>query len=281
MYRIVRKDLRLKCFKKRRAQELTAANRDARLTRAKKLLRLYPQSAVDFIFFSDEKIFTVAPPVNLQNDRVYVPQSSKKRDVAADRLLRTRPTFSKSLMVSVAVSKLGCTELIFVQPGANVNGAYYRDELLVKQMLPAIRQIAGDHFIFQQDSAPAHHRDTIEFLRRSTPQFITPDLWPPNSPGARFSKVPKSDLGTFENRSPDLNPVDYNIWDVMQDRVYKTAIRDLDDLKRRLIAEWSGLQQAEYCRRRCRSVAQTSALLRGNERPSLRTFAVTLQLELV
>jgi len=85
-----------------------AANRDVRLTRAKKLLHLYLQSAVDFIF-SDEKIFTVAPPVNLQND---------------------------TLMVSVAVSKLplkfGFTELIFVQPGAKVNGAYYRDELLAK-----------------------------------------------------------------------------------------------------------------------------------------------------
>ena len=86
VYHIVRKDLRLKCLKKCRSQELTAANRDARLTRAKKLLCLYPQSAVDFIFFSDEKIFIIAPPVNLQNDRVYVPQSSKKRDVAADRL---------------------------------------------------------------------------------------------------------------------------------------------------------------------------------------------------
>ena len=40
---------------------------------------------------------------------------------------------------------------------------------------------------------------------------------------------------------------------------------------------------AEYRRRRGRSVAQTSALLRGNERPSLRTIALglTLQLELV
>ena len=28
-------------------------------------------SAVEFIFFSDEKIFTVAAPVSLQNDRVY------------------------------------------------------------------------------------------------------------------------------------------------------------------------------------------------------------------
>jgi len=55
----------------------------------------------------------------LQNDRVYVPQSRKKRNVAADRLLRTRPTFNTSLMVLVTVSKLGCTELIFVEPGAN------------------------------------------------------------------------------------------------------------------------------------------------------------------
>jgi len=30
----------------------------------------------------------------------------------------------------------------------------------------------------------------------------------------------------------------------MQERVYKTAIKDLDDLKRHLIVEWSGLQQS-------------------------------------
>ena len=30
----------------------------------------------------------------------------------------------------------------------------------------------------------------------------------------------------------------------MQERVYKTAIKVLDDLKRRLIVEWSGLQQS-------------------------------------
>ena len=78
------------------------------------MLRKFPQSAVDFIFFSDEKIFTIAAPVNLQNDRVYAAEGVKKRDIPAKRLLRKRPTFSKSLMVSVAVSKLGCTEMIFV-----------------------------------------------------------------------------------------------------------------------------------------------------------------------
>jgi len=58
-------------------------------------------------------------------------------------------------------------------------------------------------FVFQQDSAPAHRaRDTIELLRHNTPDFIAPDMWPPNS--------------------PDLNLVDYVIWSVMQERVYQT-----------------------------------------------------------
>jgi len=51
-------------------------------------------------------------------------------------------------MVSVAVSKLGFTDLIFVEPGVKVNGAYYRDVLLQKEMLPAICSIAGEVFIF-------------------------------------------------------------------------------------------------------------------------------------
>ena len=35
-----------------------------------------------------------------------------------------------SLMVSVAVSKVGKSSIFFVEPGAKVNGAYYREKLL-------------------------------------------------------------------------------------------------------------------------------------------------------
>ena len=59
-------------------------------------------------------------------------------------------------MVSVAVSKLGYTDLIFVKPKVKVDGAYYQDVLLSHQMLSAARHLAGDVFVFQQDSAPAH-----------------------------------------------------------------------------------------------------------------------------
>jgi transposase len=224
VHNIVRRDLGFKCLKKKRAQELTEANKLSRFVRAKQLLRHYPQHQVEFIWFTDEKVFTVASPINPQNDRLYVPAGMRKKTVSADRLLHTRPTFSKSLMVSVGVSSLGCTELIFVEPGVKINGAHYRDVLLAQHLLPAIRELSGDYFIFQQDGAPAHRAyETVEFLRRETPDFISPALWPPNS--------------------PDLNPVDYKVWGVLQDRVYRTRIRDVQHLRERLVEEWSHFDQ--------------------------------------
>jgi len=64
-------------------------------------------------------------------------------------------------MVSTAVSKMGMTELIFVVPGMKVNGQYYRDALLSQQMLPAIKHVAGDAFVFQQNNAPSRRARTI------------------------------------------------------------------------------------------------------------------------
>ena len=104
-----------------------------------------------------------------------------------------------------------------------MDGAYYRD-VLRQQMLPAIRQLAGDVYVLQQDNAPAHlARDTVELLRRETPSFILPDLWPANS--------------------PDLNPVDYSIWGCVQQRsLYQKPVNDVDQLKQRLTEIWSGVK---------------------------------------
>lgn len=224
VWRIVKNDLHLRCLKKRRAQELTEANKQARFQRSCQLLRLYPASLVNFIWFTDEKLFTVAAPSNNQNDRIYVPAGTRKRDVPANRLLRTRPTFSKSLMVSVGVSAHGRTNIHFIEPGVKVNGQYYRDVLLKQGLLPDIRDITDEYFIFQQDSAPAHRaRDTVALLETETPDFIPPTLWPPNS--------------------PDLNPVDYKIWSVMQEKVYISRICDVSELRSRIVEAWDEMDQ--------------------------------------
>ena len=80
-----------------------------------------------------------------------------------------------------------------------------------QQMPPVMYHIAGDTY-----NALAHcTRDTVQLLQQETPKFIAPDLWPPNS--------------------PDLNPVNYRVWGLIQERVYKTAVRDTADLKQCLI----------------------------------------------
>lgn len=221
--RILKNDLRLRCFKKHRATELTEANKIARLHRARQLLVKYPPSLVNFIVFTDEKVFTVARPTNSQNDRVYARVGTTKKHIPAARLLRTRPTFSRSLMVSVGVSALGTTNIHFIEPGVKVNGQYYREDLLKQKLLPDIRQLS-EFYVFQQDGAPAHRaRETVEMLKNDTPDFIPPTLWPPNS--------------------PDLNPVDYKVWSVMQEKVYKKPIKDIEELRESIISAWEDMDQ--------------------------------------
>ena len=50
VHRIVKKKLQLKCLKKINAQELTAHNKQARMTRAQQLLNQYPNLTVNFMF---------------------------------------------------------------------------------------------------------------------------------------------------------------------------------------------------------------------------------------
>ena len=69
-------------------------------------------------------------------------QSVYQEATHRSQLLRTRLTFSWSVMVSVAVSTMGMTELIFFDPRVKVNRQYYCDVLLSQQMLPAINRVA-------------------------------------------------------------------------------------------------------------------------------------------
>jgi len=43
--------------------------------------------------------------------------------------------------------------------------------------------------------------------------------------------------------SPDLNPVDYKIWGILQERIYKTSSKDVDDLQCRIAQEWDKFDQ--------------------------------------
>jgi len=40
------------------------------------------------------------------------------------------------------------------------------------------------------------------------------------------------------SNSPDMNPVDYSIWGILHERVYRSQIHDVKELKERLLREW-------------------------------------------
>jgi len=88
---------------------------------------------------------------------------------------------------------------------AKINSVYYCHNVLEQGLLPHIRRLSNDNFLFQQDGAPAHcSRHTVVYLRSHVPEFIEPENWPPNS--------------------PDLNPVDYSVWGALQQMVYRHKI---------------------------------------------------------
>src|SRR6218665_3098820 len=57
----------------------------------------------------------------------------------------------------------------------------------------------------------------MAFLERKVRDFISPTMWPPNS--------------------PDLNPVDHSIWSELQEKVYQFTTAYVSELDRRLINE--------------------------------------------
>ena len=67
---------------------------------------------------------------------------------------------------------------------------------------------------------------TVELLCQETPNILALNPRPPNS--------------------PDLSPVDYEIWAVMQHRVYHRQVHSVDDLKRQLIHVWCRLEKSIF-----------------------------------
>ena len=82
-------------------------------------------------------------------------------------------------------------------------------------LLPAIRRLSGNCLAEQCTCTLRRARATVALLHQETSDFLAPNVWPPNS--------------------PDLSPVDYELWAVMQHRIYHIQIHSVDELKRRLV----------------------------------------------
>ena len=129
----------------------------------------------------------------------------------------------KSVMVWAGICGTGKSPVVFVKPGVKINQVEYL-KILKKKVLPwSQKHFKQVPWVFQQDSAPKHRAITVqEWCSKNFPDFITWKEWPPSS--------------------PDLNPMDFSIWNILQERACKKPHKSLRTLKSALIKEWSNLE---------------------------------------
>lgn len=214
MSRIIKEDLGLSAYKRHTGHLLTAALKEKRKRKSKSLLSRYTKNAHRQILFTDEKIFTVEESFNKQNDRVYV-RSSREASQLIPKVQRGH--HPASVMVWWGVSYEGVTKLHFCERGVKTSANVYQSTVLEPIVKPLSQSLFNNKpWTFQQDSAPGHKaKTTQDWLKKNVPDFISTVDWPAGS--------------------PDLNPLDYKLWSVLEGMACSTRHPNIESLKRALV----------------------------------------------
>ena len=150
-------------------------------------------------------------PSNCQNDRVYyAPVGTKKRLTVTDpsRQQRMRSTFGRSVIMSVAVSKWVWLNW-FCRPSGEGG----------RPVLPRCRAVSAD--VSSNQTYRSIRRWHFRVSTRQCSGTSRPRHHPAAAADTRLHCLWSWPLAPYN--SPDLNPVNYKIWGVMQQRVYKCA----------------------------------------------------------
>lgn len=131
-----------------------------------------------------------------------------------------RRHFPKSVMVWAGITSSGKTPLVFVERGVKINANVYQERILRDVVKPwSQRHFKKRRWTFQQDWAPAHSaKSTMNFCEAHFPNTWGKDLWPANS--------------------PDLNPMDFSVWGILESKACATNHTTVESLKRALQKAW-------------------------------------------
>ena len=180
-----------------------------RLDRAQILLSRIEEATLPNRIFSDKKKFDVEQYFNAQNDRVWTKDGEVKSGGSHQK------TGIYSVMVWAAVTANGRSPLVFVDQGIELKEENYQTDILEGSLLIWTQgHFKKRQWSFQQDSAPSHRaKKTQEWLSANVPQFISKEEWPPSS--------------------PELNPLDFSIWSILESKVSANSHQNVKSLKKK------------------------------------------------
>lgn len=210
VHRMLKNDLKLKAYKKTVEPLLTDLQKTKRIKFCHWIRNTFTKEETLRILFSDEKMFDIDGVYNSQNDRVWAATRAEADENGGKKQKRK---FPQKVMVWLGACSKGLTPLVILDNGT-VNKDRYISEVL-PVALKFGRKVFGNDFTFQQDGATCHtHKESQQWCADNFPAFLHKTRWPPNS--------------------PDLNPLDYCVWDelghaIKWDRVTnkKTLIDEL------------------------------------------------------
>jgi hypothetical protein len=101
----------------------------------------------------------------------------------------------------------------FFQKDERLNGQTYHDQLLPFYQKEGYELFGHKDWGLQQDGASSHTDAKVQqWCRNHFKFFIPKERWPPNS--------------------PELNPLDYSIWDSISNDIDYGKVETIDDLRR-------------------------------------------------
>ena len=210
--RILQKDLNLQVYKHRVESLLTNGQKVKRIKFANWIRNHFRKEQTLKILFSDEKFFDLNGMYNAQNDRIW---STNRNKADKDGGIKQKQKFPQKAMVWLGACSKGVTPLVILDKGT-VNHGWY-----IKKVLPAAlkygNEMFGDDWTFQEGGPTSHtHHLTQQWCHDNFPAFIDKNHWPPNS--------------------PDLNPLDYSIWNELFHQMkwnkIKSKLTLIQELKR-------------------------------------------------
>lgn len=200
-------------------QELLPRDNEIRVRFCEELLER-TRRCPDFlnkILFTDEATFTRNGVFNSRNTHFWADENPHVVKVTH---------FQYNFKVNVWAATLGNKFVGYYMFPGSLNGAMYLNflENELDTILEDIPLNIRREICFMHDGAPPHYvRVVRDWLNDNFP-----NRWIGRGIDAPIS---------WPARSPDLNPLDFSIWGYMKSRVYATEIRNVEELRQKIVNE--------------------------------------------